>query len=142
VVDFGEYAAAITMIRFVVKGRPVSVQGSPVSKNAWQQRVALAARPKCQELLAGNNLSIKITFFYNALPDFDTDNISKPICDALNNVVYGDDHQLAQRTAGRRDIHGSYRIRGVEPELAVAIAEGEDFVYVEVGEMSADPGLV
>jgi Holliday junction resolvase RusA-like endonuclease len=120
----------------------VSVQGSPSSRTAWQQSVALAARAKCQVPLVGDNLSIKITFFYNTLPDFDTDNFSKPICDALNNVVYADDHQLAQRTAGRRDINGSYRIRGVEPELALAIAEGHDFVYVEIGEMSADPGLL
>ena len=130
------------MIRFVVKGRPVSVQGSPSSRTAWQQSVALAARAKCQVPLVGDNLSIKITFFYNTLPDFDTYNFSKPICDALNNVVYADDHQLAQRTAGRRDINGSYRIRGVEPELALAIAEGHDLVYVEIGEMSADPGLL
>jgi len=126
------------MIRLVVKGRPCSVQASPATRQAWMARVAAAASAACNFSLITNDLKINIAFFYNALPDFDTDNISKPICDALNGIVYKDDHQLCKRTASRKDINGPYRIRGAAPELALAIAEGEDFVYIEVEHLSAE----
>jgi crossover junction endodeoxyribonuclease RusA len=125
------------MVRFVVKGRPVSVQSSSGSRANWTTRVRTAAAAKCSVPLDGNDLRIRTTFFYNTLPDFDTDNISKPICDALNGVVYQDDHQLGDRLVRRRDINGSYRIKGIDPELAVAIAEGDDFVYIEVDRIEA-----
>ena len=70
--------------------------------------------------------------FYNSLPDFDTDNISKPICDALEGIAYHDDNQLMERHAHRRDINGSFIIRGIDPRIAVAIAEGDDFVAIKI----------
>lgn len=115
-------------MRFIVKGRPASVQSSSPNKAAWSAKVAASARLKCPVPLAGDGLRIKITFYYNVLPDFDSDNISKPICDALN----GDDHQLADRVARRRDMGKPYVFRGVDPELAAAIAEGQEFVFVEI----------
>jgi crossover junction endodeoxyribonuclease RusA len=119
-------------IRIVVKGRPASVQSSAGRKAAWMQAVAAAAAPRCQVPLVGDDLRIEITFFFNALPDFDSDNISKPICDALNGIAYGDDHQLAERLVKRRDMGAPYVFRGIHPELAVAIAEGDEFVYIEI----------
>lgn len=126
------------MPSFVIKGRPVSIQASAGSRQAWRTRVATAAAPKCAAPSNHNNLRIRITFYYNTLPDFDTDNVSKPICDALIGVVYFDDSQLGERIARRKDINSSYRIRGINPELAVAIAEGDDFVFVEIEEIGAD----
>ena len=125
------------MVRFVVKGRPVSIQGSASSRAKWAAAVANAAVGKCAAPLDGNDLRIRITFFYNTLPDFDTDNISKPICDALNGSIYHDDHQLGERHARRKDIHGSYQIQDVDPALAAAITDGEDFVYIEVEQIEA-----
>lgn len=126
------------MPSFVIKGRPVSIQASSGSRQAWRTRVAAAAAPKCTAPSNHNNLRIRITFYYNTLPDFDTDNVSKPICDALIGVVYLDDNQLGERIARRKDINSSYRIRGINPELAVAIAEGDDFVFVEIEEIGPD----
>jgi crossover junction endodeoxyribonuclease RusA len=119
-------------MRFIVKGRPASVQSSGPNKAAWSAKVAAAAKLKCHVPLGGNGLRIKITFYYNVLPDFDSDNISKPICDALNGIAYTDDHQLADRVARRRDMGMPYVFRGIDPELAAAIAEGDEFVYVEI----------
>lgn len=100
--------------------------------------MAAAAGPKFSTPLNDNNLRIRITFYYNTLPDFDTDNVSKPICDALIGVAYSDDNQLSVRIARRLNINGSYRIRGINPELAVAIAEGNDFVFVEIDQVEPD----
>jgi crossover junction endodeoxyribonuclease RusA len=126
------------MIRFTVKGRPCSIQASSATRQAWMAKIATAAAAACDLAFITNDLKIEIVFFYNTLPDFDTDNISKPICDALNGLVYRDDHQLCKRTSSRKDINGSYRIRGAAPALALAIAEGDDFVYIEVDQLTAD----
>ena len=75
---------------FVVKGRPVSIQASGPSKATWKASVAAAAGPKFAAPLNHNNIRIRITFYFNTLPDFDTDNMSKPICDALIGVAYSD----------------------------------------------------
>jgi len=104
------------MISFVVKGRPASVQSSAQNKAAWAAKIVAAATVKCAAPLVGNGLRIKITFFYNALPDFDSDNISKPICDALNGIAYTDDHQLADRHVKRRDMGERYVFRRINPQ--------------------------
>lgn len=126
------------MVSFVIKGRPISVRARATTRHTWTQKVAAAARVQCSAPLTDQNLRIKITFFYNTEPDFDTDNISKPICDALNGVAYVDDHQISDRHVRRRDIGSPYRIRGANPDLAVAIAEGEDFVHIEIDQLEVN----
>ncbi len=118
----------------IVKGRPVSVNASSTHKNWWKSKVAAEATKVFATPIdmTHNDLRVTITFFYDSLPDFDTDNISKPICDALNGIAYHDDRQLMERNARVRRIDGSFRIKGVDPELVVAIAEGEDFVSIKI----------
>jgi len=115
----------------VLKGRPISIRATG-SKKRWKNEVANAARRVFPIPLDGTDLRITITFFYNTQPDFDTDNVSKPICDALEGIAYHNDSQLMERHARRRDIDGSFRIKGIDPEVAVAIAEGEDFVAIKI----------
>jgi len=116
----------------IVKGRPASVGASSRTRRSWQAQIESEARQLFATPLQDSDLRITITFFYNALPDSDTDNISKPICDALKGIAYNDDCQLMERNARRRDINGSFQIKGIDPEVAVALAEGEDFVAIEV----------
>ena len=118
----------------IVKGRPVSIRASSRSRNKkqWKDRVKNAARRVFPTPLDDIDLKITITIFYNSAPDFDTDNISKPICDALEGVAYHNDNQLMDRNARRRDINSSFRLEDVEPELAIAIAEGEEFVAIQI----------
>lgn len=75
----------------VLKGRPVSVNASKKSKELWKQKVASVASTAFAKPLKDTDLRIVITFFHNTMPDFDTDNISKPICDSLKGIVYTDD---------------------------------------------------
>lgn len=124
----------------VLKGRPISIRASARSKERWKRKVANAARRVFPTPLDGNDMSITITFFYNALPDFDTDNMSKPICDALEGIAYHNDSQLMERHARRRDINGSFRIKGIDPKVAIAIAKGEDFVAIKIEKIG--PGVI
>lgn len=116
----------------VVKGRPVSVNSSTKNKELWKSQVAKAASAVFGKPLKDTDLRIVITFFHNTMLDFDTDNISKPICDCLKGIVYIDDLQIMERFARRRAIDGPFHIKGIEPEVAIAIAEGDDFISIKI----------
>ena len=88
--------------------------------------------------MQGERITIRITAYYNGVPTYDSDNISKPIVDALKGIAYVDDSQVIDRIARKRALGGAYRIKGVPPELAVAIAEGDDFVSIEINELSRE----
>jgi Holliday junction resolvase RusA-like endonuclease len=122
----------------IVKGTPKSIQSSPRSLGDWKNKVVIAARCVFPAPLETNNVNVRITVYHNRLPTFDTDNVSKPIVDALKQIAYNDDKQVMDHTVRKRDLNGSYRIRGVPPELAVALAEGEDFVCIEVEVLSKE----
>ena len=47
-------------------------------------------------------------------------------------IVYSNDNQILDRVARKRFIRGSYRIEDIDPQVAVAIAEGEEFVAIQV----------
>ena len=120
----------ICLHTIIVKGMPKSIQANSLS--AWKTKVATVAKLVFVAPLTGNSILVRITIYYDKLPSFDTDNISKPIVDALEGIAYNNDKQVAERRARRKSLNGSYRIRGVNPGLAAAIAEGEDFVCIEV----------
>jgi Holliday junction resolvase RusA-like endonuclease len=120
----------------IVEGVPRSIQSSSASLSTWKDQVASVARNVFSSPLRGKNISIRITVYYNGFPSFDTDNISKPIIDALKGVVYRDDKQVMDRVARRRDMEGAYRIKGVDIKLAEAIAKGDDFVCIEINKLS------
>lgn len=82
--------------------------------------------------LEDTDLRIVITVFCDGRPDFDIDNISKPICDCLKDIVYLDDSQLMERNARIRDLNVSFDIEGADKATAIAIAEGEEFVTIKI----------
>ncbi len=122
----------LKLAAFVVRGRPFSVRASAASRNRWREEIGLVARDVFSEPLQDNDLRIQITFFFDRAPSFDIDNISKPICDALNGIAYNDDEQLVERNARRKDIGGSYSLEDVEPELVAALADLQKFVCIEL----------
>ena len=119
----------------VIKGRPVSINSSPHNKTRWKSKVAEAASRIFSDPLEDTDLGIEITFFCDGHPDFDTDNMSKPICDCLKGVVYRDDSQIIDRNARIRDLNKYFYIKGIEPLVAVAMAEGEEFVSIRIVKM-------
>lgn len=76
-------------------------------------------------------VSLRITYFYDsAAPD--VDNIVKPIQDALKGIVYADDDQVTEATSRKSKLDGAFRIRGVSKELAIHLAQGKDFIQIQV----------
>jgi hypothetical protein len=74
---------------------------------------------------------VRITYFYEGAA-LDVDNMVKPILDAIGGVVYVDDNQVSDSHARKRDINGSFRIKGLSQQLALAFSKGVEFLHVEI----------
>lgn len=61
-------------------------------------------------LLKKQKLYSNIIYFHRVSNDIDADNLSKPILDALNTVVYNDDVQILKRTAMKIDLNSDYSL--------------------------------
>ncbi|MFI1150035.1 RusA family crossover junction endodeoxyribonuclease [Streptomyces sp. NPDC020817] len=130
-----DYAAAMPQLPWdvVILGVPASVQGSSSRKRRWKAEVERAARaawpagdpPLTQKVLAS------ITFFHIDAP-LDTDNMLKPIQDALIGVVYEDDAQITDIRAGVRDVKAPFRVFGLSEALASGFMSSGPFVHIKI----------
>ena len=119
------------MVDFVVRGTPIS-QRSKHTKKLWQQQVQKAV-PDLPKLLTGP-LRVRIDFFFAAAPDADTDNIIKPIQDALKKVVYEDDKIVVDVCARSINLQDLPMMVAVPSVLLAALSEpSSDFVFIQVG---------
>lgn len=119
------------MVDFVVRGTPKS-QNSKHTKKLWQQQVQNAV-PALPKLLTGP-LRVRIDFFFAGATDVDTDNIIKPIQDALKNVVYKDDKIVVDVCARSINLEDLPMLVAVPSTLLSALAEpSSDFVFIQVG---------
>ena len=117
------------MIDFVVRGTPRSQQAR--KKKLWQKKVQAAAPPGL-ELLAGS-LRLRIDFFFDGSTQLDTDNIIKPIQDALKNIVYDDDEAVIDVCARKIDLQQLPTLVATPSVLSRALTEPRsDFVFVRV----------
>jgi crossover junction endodeoxyribonuclease RusA len=62
----------------------------------------------------------------------DVDNLTKPIQDALQGVVYRNDSQVSDTIGNRRRIDGSFVVRYMSMLLAAAFSDGRQFVHIRV----------
>lgn len=86
---------------------------------------------------------IKLTYYFDApsgkedsVPD--SDNIIKPIRAALEGVIYEHDYLATDVVSRRKNLNGSFRIRGMSPILAEGFIQGVEFVHVKI-EVAPDP---
>lgn len=128
---------------FVVMGRPISHQ----TKNKqvlrdWRQTVHNTARSCWLMAPIGDWLRVVITHYYDAGMDEngvpDSDNIVKPVRDALNGVIYVDDYQITDFLSRRRNLNASFRVRGISPALAEGFCYGKEFLHVLI-EVAPNP---
>jgi len=119
---------------FVVEGPPVSQQTRNRARlRAWKQTVAQAARNywPAADAPSVEELTIIVTNFYElAAPD--VDNIVKPIQDALIGIVYNDDSQITDALTRKRNITGSFKVKGLSRALADGFVMNRDFVHMKV----------
>jgi crossover junction endodeoxyribonuclease RusA len=118
---------------FVVLGTPISVQAKPRSKNRWKALVKTSAQGDWSTGTPPVTTNVKITviYYYDGTA-LDTDNMLKPIQDSLIGVIYVDDCQITDISAGKRNINGSFRVKGLSPTLAKGFSANKEFVYIKI----------
>ncbi len=122
-------------LEFVVPGPPISNQQSaPQGKAkllAWRAAVAGEAQNRwANPILSGALKAILINFHVGSKPSVDVDNMSKPILDVLQKIVYIDDRQIRQAEITHLEIGAPYSIVGVSKIIVNALQTGTQFVYV------------
>lgn|SRR5262245_42230842 len=126
-------------LEFVVLGPPVSNQSPGPNLTAWRGTVAGAATINWHNPpLAGDLKAIIINFYAGNRPSVDLDNMSKPILDVMQKIVYRDDRQIVQAEIAHVKIGAAFAILGVRPLIVNSIQSGNEFVYVRI-EDAIDP---
>jgi Holliday junction resolvase RusA-like endonuclease len=130
---------------FIVTGKPISHQTKDKKRlQAWKGTVRAAAAacwPASQP--TGDAVRVVITHYYDVEPGNETnvpdsDNIVKPVRDALNGVIYVDDYQVTDFVSRRRSLNSSFRIRGMSQVLAQGFCSGDEFLHLRI-EAAPDP---
>lgn len=129
---------------FVVIGKPISHQTKDKKRlQTWKTLVHNTVKTLWKESPLGDYLRVIITHYYDADPTNesgvpDSDNIVKPVRDALNGLIYVDDYQITDFVSRRRSLNGSFRVKGMSRVLADAFCKGEEFLHIKV-EAAPDP---
>jgi hypothetical protein len=82
--------------------------------------------------LRGRLKAIIINFHAGDKPSLDVDNMSKPIFDVMNKLVYDDDRQVRQAEITHIRIDAPMSVAGASKVLVDAVQEGRQFVYVRI----------
>ncbi|RDU37299.1 RusA family crossover junction endodeoxyribonuclease [Neobacillus piezotolerans] len=121
---------------FIVDGPPVSQQTRNRTRLlAWKNIVKSAAEVywPSGDSPSDQRLKISITYYYDSTSP-DVDNIIKPIQDSLIGLVYIDDEQIVDTSCSKRDINGSFKVRGLSPVLAKGFSQDNEFLFIKVEE--------
>src|SRR5262249_28615672 len=119
---------------------PISNQVQGANLSGWRGTVEAEARNRwgAKAVLTGNLKAIIINFHVGDKPSVDVDNMSKPILDILQQIVYEDDRQIRQAEITQVRIDAPFVIAGASKILVTALQAGNQFVYVRI-EDPVDP---
>jgi Holliday junction resolvase RusA-like endonuclease len=126
-----------THMEFVVAGPPISNQQSTPTGRAnlaaWRTKIRGVAQTLWSNPAPSGELKVIILNFYvGKEPSVDLDNMSKPILDAMQSLVYDDDRQVTQGEIAHLRVGGAYTIAGVSDVVVLAIRAGAEFVYIRI----------
>lgn len=125
------------VIEFIVKGPPVSQQTRRRQRlGTWKDFIQSAVREQLPTDFqqTSNSVRLSIIYFYDRV-QCDTDNIVKPIQDALKGLIYIDDKQVVSNKIDKKDINGRFRIKRMSPVIAQGFIQGEEFLYIKIEEI-------
>lgn len=129
----------------MLPGRPVSNQTKDKTRlRAWKDKVRHAAAAVWESDRPYDDfVRMKLTYYFEApngkeesVPD--SDNIVKPVREALVGVVYNYDYQVTDVISRRRNLNGSFQVKGISLVLAAGFVQGTEFAHVRI-EVAPDP---
>ncbi len=120
-------------LEFVVPGPPISNQSPGSNLEQWRATVEAEAKTRWSKaVLTGDLKVIIINFHLGSKPSLDVDNMSKPILDVMQTIVYEDDRQIRQAEISHVRIDAPFVIVGTSKILVDSIHAGNQFVYVRI----------
>lgn len=130
-------------LEFVVPGPPISNQQSTAQGKAnlaaWRGKIhSEAANGWKSAPLTGKLKAVIVNFHDGDKPSLDIDNMSKPILDVMQKLVYADDRQIRQAEIVHLRIDAPMVFVGASKILVAAVQVGKQFVYVRIEDV-ADP---
>jgi crossover junction endodeoxyribonuclease RusA len=123
------------LLEFTVLGPPVSHQSHNKTKlGAWRRKVrTAAARVWAKRPPLELKLNIVVTYYHEGQAvRIDTDNMVKPIQDALIGLVYSDDCWITHTSSQKISIDGFFQVRGRSLVLLEAFSRGVEFLHITV----------
>jgi crossover junction endodeoxyribonuclease RusA len=122
---------------FLIPERPVSVQARRRQRvREWQQFVAdQAAKTWEQAPITDQHLQLTLVYLCGDAP-VDTDNIIKPILDALKGLIYENDVQITDVESRRRPLASlfDYNVDKWPDQLLQGLLSGNECVYVRLSD--------
>jgi len=120
---------------FLIPKRPVSLQTRKTSNlQAWKQYVrAEAEKTWTGQFFTERNIQLTLIYLYSSDP-LDTDNIIKPIQDALIGLIYKDDLIISDINVHRRPFSDTFDMTLLPILLVQGIVSRLECVYVQVSE--------
>ena len=127
-------------LEFVVVGVPISNQSTgSIALATWRAAVEAEAKKNWNKpLLTGKLKAVIINFHTGDKPSVDVDNMSKPILDVMQQVIYDDDRQIRQAEITHVRIDAPFVFVGASKLIVAAVQAGNEFVYVRI-EDPVDP---
>ena len=95
-----------------------------------------AAKAWTRSPLSGTDVHLSMVYLCDPSTPVDTDNIVKPIQDALIGLVYLDDLLVTDVEAHRRPLVGTFDITKFPSLLLAGLLSGDECVFVRVSEAS------
>lgn len=118
---------------FLIPKRPVSLQTkNRANLQVWKEYVRTeAAKTWSEKIYSGQDIQLTLVYLYKDDP-VDTDNIVKPIQDALIALVYEDDSLITDVESHRRSLNNVFDLTRCPDPLIQGILSGEECVYVRI----------
>jgi Holliday junction resolvase RusA-like endonuclease len=88
--------------------------------------------------LSGRLKAVVINFHIGDKPSLDLDNMSKPILDVMQQIVYADDRQIRQAELTHVRIDAPFVIVGASKLIVSNVQAGNDFVCIRIEDV-VDP---
>ncbi|MCQ2076363.1 MAG: RusA family crossover junction endodeoxyribonuclease [Bacteroidaceae bacterium] len=128
---------------FVYVGRPESYNADNKKKEIYKKHIASTYERKWDGMISDGELYACVYYFYRDDVGLDTDNISKPIWDALNLHGYTDDKQIKIRCAASYNLleHGTLNFdqtsfpNDLWYDLLYSITENNHTLLIQVGKI-------
>lgn len=120
-------------VEFAVLGPPISNQSAAANLQAWKTAVEKEVKTHWNKpILTGKLKGIIINFHLEDDPSLDLDNMSKPIFDVMQKIVYDNDRQIRQAEITHVRIDAPFVFVGASKILVAAVQAGNEFVYVRI----------